>query len=70
MNSSIQVTKATKTKLKMLKKEKSESYEKVINRLIKEDLLIKEELEKGYKERYKEHKKLNSEWENADSTWR
>lgn len=61
MNSSIQITKSTKNKLNFLKKEKSETYEQVINRLIKEDFMLKEELKKGYVERFDEHKKLNSE---------
>lgn len=70
MITSIQIKKETKEKLNKLKKTKSDSYETVINRLLAKELVLREELVEGYKARAKEHKKLNEEWENADTTWR
>ncbi|MFT4261559.1 MAG: hypothetical protein ACMXX9_03970 [Candidatus Woesearchaeota archaeon] len=70
MITSIQIKKETKDKLNKLKKTKSDSYETVINRLLAKELVLKEELIEGYTARSKEHKELNKEWENADTTWR
>lgn len=70
MNTTIQLKKETKEKLSKLKKRKSDSYESVINSLLDKELLLQEELIEGYKARAKEHKKLNEEFENADTAWR
>lgn len=69
MVSSIQLKNDTKVKLNKLKISKSDSYESVINRLLEKEFYLREELKKGYIHRYDEHKKLNEEWENADSSW-
>ncbi len=70
MNSTIQIKKDTKEKLKELKTKKTESYESVIEKLIDKELVIREKLKEGYKAKYKESEEINKEWENADSTWR
>ncbi len=67
--STIQLSKKTKSRLHSLKKNSSESYEEVINRVLSREQALYEDLKKGYLEQYDDLKKINEEWADADSSW-